>query len=205
MESILTVTHENTDSIVRGVDTFSKFYASQFHDQALARHIKTIRIRYYFAVGALAFLAIIGTIPILVLPSSIFSKILLGLGMACVGGIGFCVFKINRAPEEGEKTLERYLDLQFSHAKSKELAVSEIRLYDDHIETVSGAPESKTVRVKKRSYQDIKQLYETDSLYYFEGMHWIPKDGIAEEDRKVLAAIAEDHFPGDRYHLIESC
>lgn len=201
MEPLVTVSHGNATDIARGVDLFARFYQDEFRDTALTAFVNRQRMRYLFVLCIAGVFMAICVIPYTINSASIFAILLFIMGAVLFGICIVCLTRIVRARTDCEKNLATFFDEQFSLAKMAHRSVYESRFYDNHAETLSGEP-TKRPQKTKRHYKDVICVYETDDIYFFQGVGWVPKERLSGEELSRIKAIIDVHFMDGKYKKV---
>jgi hypothetical protein len=200
MDAVVTVQHGSKEDISRSVDFFAQFYQEVFREKMLQAYVSRQRKRYGLVLAIVLFLLVVSVIPALINLSSIFAILLLIMGVALFGGCIYLGFKLLHAKEDGEKNLPKFFEEQFRFAKQH--SVYETMFTPNSLIILSGDPKKKTAR-KTREYKDIPRVYETNDIFFFEGMGWVPKEVLRAEEQIALEKIIYDNFTKDQYNKVK--
>jgi hypothetical protein len=201
VEPLLIVKHGNATEVARGADAFARFYLTEFYHDILDAFIGRRRRTYTLVAVMAALLTVLGLVPVFINSSSIFAIILMALSGVLFVSAVFCVVTIRRAPVYCKKHHTEFFETQIIAAKSPERRIAESRFYADHLEVLgSGASKG---RYKKRAYHEISRVYETEDIYFFQGVGWVHKERLTEKEHEVLRAIITNSFGADRYIWVD--
>jgi hypothetical protein len=201
VKPLLTVEHGTAADVERAADAFARFYLMEFYHEILGAFIKQRRRIYLMAAFGAGLLALSGLVPAMINRASIFAYILMVMSLILLGVVIFSALRIFQAPEYCKQHLTTFFETQIAVSKSPERVVSESRFYKDFLEVVSGAASTK--KCKKRHYDEISRVYETEEIYYFQGVGWIHKERLHEDQDKLLRAIISDSFAANRFVWVD--
>jgi hypothetical protein len=193
-EPLLIVNHGTASDIAQAAEAFARFYQQQFYTNIHGAFVKSRRMVYIAAAIVAAILMVSGLIPIFLNSNSIFAYLLLIMSAMLAVAIIFCLVKIRQAPEYCQQHLPEYFAAQIASAKRPDKVVRESRFYPKHVEIISGEPA--TPKSKARPYQQIPRVYETEEIYFLEGLTWIPKQLLSQAEQKQLSEIISKEFAG---------
>ena len=206
---LLIVDHGDRAARAKGADDFSRFYLTEFYQEALSVFVSR-RQRYYGAISGIVALFMIFSfapvllnsksvfVPVLLNLKSVFAYILLFMGLVLLGALIYCLRKTRSARSYCEKNIATLFGSQLAISQTKERAVVESRFYEDRLEQLIGTADTKQTR-KEKKYEGILHVFETDSLFFFQGVGWVPKDQLGTKDCELLGTIINANFSSERF------
>jgi hypothetical protein len=197
----LVVEQGSAAEVARGADDFARFYLTKFYPEILAAYVKRRR-RVYTLAALIAFaMALASVVPLVMRSTSLFAYTLIVMGLMLIGVVVFCVIRILQAPAYCKEHLGEFFEVQIAASKLPAHAVTESRFYEDRLEVLRG--KTATERRKVRPYHEIPRVYETEALYFFQGVGWIHKERLDERQHKLLRTIITDSFGVDRHIWVD--
>ncbi len=203
MEPLLIVDHGDKNAAARGADDFARFYKVEFYEHALEGFTRRRRRTYTMISFIILLFLLSTTVPFLLNSTSIFAYILLALGVIMVVALLYCLRTIKASRHYCKQNFETLFEAQLVLSNTRERAIAQTAFFDDYMEQLVGDDRSRQQR-RTKAYRDISKVFETDSIFFFQGMGWIHKERLAEGDMLRLRNIIDGNFSGERYRLVDA-
>jgi hypothetical protein len=123
------------------------------------------------------------------------------MSLMLLAAVVFCVVRIRQLPVYCKEHLAEFFEVQIAASKSPARAVTETRFYEDRLEVFRG--KTAIEKRKVRFYHEIPRVYETEAIYFFQGVGWIHKERLDEHQHRLLRAIIADSFAADRHIWVD--
>lgn len=202
MEPLLIVDHGDRDAVTRGTDDFARFYIVEFYGKTLESFIRRRR-RTYLMISFIIFLFLVSSVvPFFLNSTSIFAYILLILAVIMAVALIYCLRTIREAPNYCRLNFTTLFEAQLVISKTKERMITHTTFFEDHIEQSVGDNRSNQHH-RAKSYKDIPKVFETDDIFFFQGLGWIHKERLNEDDMRCLRDIIDENFMGERYGWVD--
>lgn len=196
--TLLEIAYEAGDQVDCDVDTFESFYRRHFEKDALSRLERREGSRYKAYALALCFGSLLCAIPMVINPTSIFAVILLFMGgMVLVAGL-YYVHRAVAVETYCTRHFEKLMMNEFAASRSTARRVFDIRCMEQVVAVrfrLSTAGKKEQVR----SYEKISGVYLTDELLFIQGLTWVTRFRMGDEDFENLCAVLREKC-SDRFH-----